>query len=92
MIAMTRILILGANGQLARHTLPYLLAHPDIQLTLYLRRAQRLANPDPSRVTMIEGDVMDSTTLQIAMRDQDLVYANLTGDMAAQAAKVIDSM
>jgi uncharacterized protein YbjT (DUF2867 family) len=92
MIAMTRILILGANGQLARHTLPYLLAHPDIQLTLYLRRAQRLANPDPSRVTIIEGDVMDSATLQMAMRDQDLVYANLTGDMAAQAAKVIDSM
>jgi uncharacterized protein YbjT (DUF2867 family) len=34
MIAMTRMLILGANGQLARHTLPYLLAHPDIRLTL----------------------------------------------------------
>lgn len=89
---MTRILILGANGQLARHTLPYLLAHPDVQLTLYLRRAHRLANPAPSRVTIVEGDVLDSATLQMAMRDQDLVYANLAGDMAAQAGKVIDSM
>ncbi len=54
---MPKILILGANGQLARNTTPFFLKHPDVHLTLYLRRANRLKNPDPSRVTIAEGDV-----------------------------------
>jgi len=89
---MTRVLILGANGQLARHTMPFLLAHQDIQLTLYLRRKNRLANPDPERVSMIEGDVLEQDTLQAAMHGQDVVYANLAGDMAAQARCIITAM
>jgi len=44
---MTNVLILGANGQLARNTVPFLLQNKDLSLTLYLRRAQRLRNPDP---------------------------------------------
>lgn len=89
---MTRILILGANGQLARNTLPVFLQQEDVELTLYLRRAQRLGNPDAARVTIVEGDVLDQSALKAAMQGQDVVYANLTGDMAAQARSVIDAM
>ena len=52
---MTKILVLGANGQLSRNTIPFLLENPDLALTLYLRRARRLHNPDPDRVTIVEG-------------------------------------
>ena len=45
----TRVLFLGANGQLARNTTRVFLAESDATLTLYLRRASRLANPDPAR-------------------------------------------
>lgn len=89
---MTRILILGANGQLARNTLTVLLEREDVELTLYLRRAKRLANPDPTRVSIVEGDVLDQATLQAAMQGQDVVYANLAGDMAAQARSIITAM
>jgi uncharacterized protein YbjT (DUF2867 family) len=89
---MTRILILGANGQLARHTTPFLLDRTDAHLTLYLRRASRLKNPDPRRVTIVEGDVLDSKTLMSAMQGQDVVYANLAGDMAPQARAIVDAM
>lgn len=41
---MTKVLILGANGQLARHTTRFFLEHSDARLTLYLRRANRLNN------------------------------------------------
>ena len=64
---MTNVLILGANGKLARHTTPFFLQHPEVRLTLYLRQANRLKNPDPSRVTIVEGDVLDEQTLKIAM-------------------------
>jgi uncharacterized protein YbjT (DUF2867 family) len=88
----TKILILGANGQLARHTTPIFLKQAGVSLTLYLRRAQRLANTDPSRVRIIEGDVLDAVKLRAAMTGQDVVYANLAGDMAAQARAIVAAM
>lgn len=89
---MTRILILGANGQLARHTTAFFLQHTDAHLTLFLRRAGRLKNPDPARATLVEGDVTDRDALIAAMQGQDAVYANLAGDMATQARSIVDAM
>jgi uncharacterized protein YbjT (DUF2867 family) len=89
---MTNILILGANGQLARNTTRLFLERTGIRLTLYLRQANRLANPAPDRVSIIEGDVLDQSLLQSAMAGQDLVYANLAGQMAKQARAIVDSM
>lgn len=89
---MTNILILGANGQLARNTTPFFLQHPDVRLTLYLRRANRLKNPDPSRVTIVEGDVLDEQTLITAMQSQDVVYASLAGAMEQQAKAIVSAM
>lgn len=89
---MTRIIILGANGQLARNTIPVLLQHKEVELTLYLRRAKRITNPDPTRVKIIEGDVLDSAALEAAMQGQEVVYANLAGEMARQADTIIAAM
>lgn len=89
---MTNMLILGANGQLARHTTPFFLQHPDVYLTLYLRQANRLKNPDPSRVTIVEGDVLDEQTLKTAMQSQNVVYANLAGAMEQQAQTIVSAM
>jgi hypothetical protein len=52
---MSKVLILGANGQLARNTTRVFLKDAEAHLTLYLRRASRLTNPDPKRVTVVEG-------------------------------------
>lgn len=89
---MTRILILGANGQLARHTTPVFLQHPQVQLTLFLRRAQRLTNPDPARVRIAEGDATDRAALEAVMPGHDVVYANLAGDLPRQARCIIAAM
>jgi uncharacterized protein YbjT (DUF2867 family) len=64
---MINVLILGANGQLARNTTRVFLAGTDARLTLYLRRANRLKNPDPSGVSIIGGDVLDPVTLKEAI-------------------------
>lgn len=89
---MSRILVLGANGQLARNTTRYLLTNTDASLRLYLRHAQRLANPDPARVDVVEGDVTDIAALTVAMEGQDVVFASLSGAMAEQAGVIIDAM
>jgi uncharacterized protein YbjT (DUF2867 family) len=89
---MVNVLVLGANGQLARNATRHLLARADVRLTLYLRRASRLPNPDPARVRVVEGDVLDAKALREAMRGQDVVYANLAGPMRQQARAIIDAM
>lgn len=89
---MTRVLVLGANGQLARNTTGFFLRQPEIHLTLYLRRSVRLKNPDPSRVQIVEGDVLDAAKLRSAMEGQHVVYANLAGDMKRAAQAIVDAM
>jgi len=89
---MTNVLILGANGQLARNTIPCFLAQENVQLSLYLRRARRLGNPDATRVKIFEGDVLDMPALCAAMRGQEVVYANLAGPLVQQARSIVEAM
>lgn len=87
-----KILILGAYGQIARLVRQRLLAETDADLTLYLRRADRLRNVDPARETVIEGDVNDAATLQTAMTGQDLVLADLGGEFDPMAKNIVHTM
>lgn len=89
---MTKVLILGAGGQIARHVISDLAGDKQIDMTLFLRDASRLANR-PAGASLVQGDVLDRATLDKAMAGQDLVYANLTGsDLDDQAGSVIASM
>lgn len=88
-----KILILGAHGQIARVATRLLLERTDAELTLYLRKAERLSGlADQPRVTVVEGDVLDTKALDAAMTGQDVVYANLSGSMAQQAHAIVASM
>jgi uncharacterized protein YbjT (DUF2867 family) len=89
---MKRILILGANGQLARNTTRYFLKHDEVYLTLYLRQAHRLQSMASQSVRVFEGDVLDPESLREAMQGQDVVYANLSGPMERQARAIVDAM
>ncbi len=90
---MTNILILGANGQIARVATNLFLARVDVRLTLYLRNARRLKLSAPAdRVRVVEGDVLDQKALEAAMAGQDVVYANLAGELEQQARCIVAAM
>jgi saccharopine dehydrogenase-like NADP-dependent oxidoreductase len=90
---MTSVLILGAHGQIARVATDLFVARSDAQLTLYLRNARRLSGiGHPERVRLVEGDVMDAKALRAAMVGQEVVYANLSGDMEGQARNIVAAM
>jgi uncharacterized protein YbjT (DUF2867 family) len=59
---------------------------------VYLRNARRLTSVDPERARIIEGDVRDTATLKEAMVGQDVVYANLAGDLEPQARSIVQAM
>lgn len=89
---MTKVLILGANGLIDRVATELFMKRPDIQLTLLLRRAQRLQGVSSNRVQVIEGDVVDEKALEVAMVGQDVVYANLSGSLEKMAKSIVKAM
>jgi|SRR5208283_640029 len=90
---MTKILILGAHGQIARVATRLLLERTDAELTLYLRKAKRHSELEGNdRVRVVEGDVLDIAALDAAMAGQEVVYANLSGDMEKQARAIVAAM
>jgi uncharacterized protein YbjT (DUF2867 family) len=92
-MTMTNILILGAYGQIARVATKLFLETTDAKLTLYLRNAKRLKNfGHGGRVRIIEGDAQDVNALKTALKGQDVVYANLSGNLAEQAKAITDAM
>lgn len=86
---MTHVLVLGATGRIARQAVPMLAANGTI-LTLFARSAARVEAPVGARV--IEGDVLDPQALDAAMAGQDVVYANLGGEIVDQAEAVVAAM
>ena len=86
---MTDVLVLGATGRIARQAIPMLAAAGDT-LTLYARSASRVDAPEGARV--VEGDVLDADALDAAMAGQDVVYANLGGEIVGQAEAVVAAM
>lgn len=91
---MSKVMIIGANGGTARILIKRLLAETQDELILFLRNAQRLTDyqSDP-RVTLVEGNVLDTAGLAEAMANADIVYSNVGGtDLAAQTKSILAAM
>lgn len=89
---MKKVLILGANGQIARLARQQLLAETDDELTLFLRNASRISDAS-ARETVVDGDASDPQQVLAAVQGQDAVYANLDGaNIVDQAKTVIKAM
>ncbi|WP_461215955.1 NAD(P)H-binding protein [Lacticaseibacillus sp. GG6-2] len=89
---MTNVLIIGANGRVARLVRQRLLAETNAQLTLYLRQAKRLGRIDPTREAVVEADANDYQALYQAMACQDIVYVNLSGKLVPMIQNIVTAM
>lgn len=90
------VLIIGANGSVAKITTQGLLQGAKANVKLYLRDSSRLssvAKQNPNRVQLIEGDALDKSALKNAMSGVNVVYANLAGnDLGAMAKAITQAM
>lgn len=89
---MNNVIILGASGNIAKHVIDLLVKRDDINLTLFLRDKSRLRNKDVSGCRILEGDVLNFNQLKDAIAGQDIVYANLSGDLEAMAKNIVRAM
>lgn len=88
---MTRVLILGAGGAIAGHVIEILKNEKEIDLTLFARKANQLADYK-SFAKVIVGDVLNPEDLDEVIKGQDIVYANLAGSMDKMAEQIVRSM
>ncbi len=97
---MTTIAVLGANGSIARIAEDMLLAHDDIELTLFIHTEDELGADikDNPRVTVVKGDAKNPDDVLNAINGADEVYANLaatqdsSADIIPMATAVVDMM
>jgi uncharacterized protein YbjT (DUF2867 family) len=89
---MKNVIVLGASGNIAKHVIDILVNKDDLKLTLFLRNKSRLRNKDVSVSRIIEGNVLDYNQLKAAIAGQDMVYANLAGDLEAMAKNIVQAM
>lgn len=87
---MTKVLVIGANGRIARWAVE-MLAEKGLHLTLFVRDASRLAGT-PDTAQIVEGDALNEREVADAVRGQDVVYANLAGEIDTQAETIVAAM
>ncbi|WP_017548302.1 SDR family oxidoreductase [Salinicoccus carnicancri] len=90
---MTRILIIGASGQISQEAIELYLQNTDFDLTLLARDKAKLPEYDSNRLTVIEGDATDKKALSNALKNVDTVFVSSTGEtLGDQAETIIESM
>ncbi len=89
---MKNVLILGANGQIARWVVSMFAERQDIKQSLLVRDPSKIRFEIPSNAQLIVGDVLDQKGLYDAIKGQDVVYANLAGEVDAQAKNIVWAM
>ncbi|MDC4293825.1 SDR family oxidoreductase [Acinetobacter baumannii] len=88
---MKNILVLGATGQIAKLAVEMLANQKNIQQTLFVRDAKKLATI-PNNAKVVQGDVLNLELLTQVVKGQDIVYANLAGELEAQTQNIIAAM
>lgn len=80
---MTRIAVLGANGRIARIAEDMLLAHDDIELTLFIHTENELGadiknNP---RVTLVKGDAKNPDDVLAAIKGAEVSRKSVASEV-----------
>lgn len=91
-LKMKNVLVLGASGQIAQWVIEILANEPNLTQTLLVRDAKKLGTNVPANAKVIEADVLNLEQLKQAVQGQDIVYANLAGELEQQTKNIISAM
>lgn len=89
---MANVLILGASGAIAQHTIEKLQQDAKVKLTLFARNAKSINQYKNANTHIVEGDVLNVDNLNNVLKGQDIVYANLAGAVDKMAETIVKAM
>lgn len=87
----TKVLILGASGAIAQQAIEVLRKNKNTELALFARDGSQLDRLKSS-AHIFEGDAEDRSDLDKAIKGQEIVYANLAGNLDKMAKQIVESM
>ena len=87
----TKVLVLGAGGAIAQHVIEFLIPNKNMSLTLFARNADHVKE-FASSSNIILGDVLNQDDLTAAIKESDIVYANLAGQVDKMASAIVNTM
>lgn len=87
----TKILVIGASGQISKHVIEFLKDDKRYELTLLSRNTSGLAALAP-QAQVIQGSALDVDILDAAIKGQDIVFVNVEGPMNEFADLTVKSM
>ncbi|MGX7111400.1 NAD(P)H-binding protein [Gemella cuniculi] len=87
-----KVIIIGATGSLGRVVREDILNKTDCHLILFSRTANTIDIKDPKREIIKIGDVYNNVTLDDALKDVDVVFAALSGNLGLMAEKLVHSV
>ena len=82
------MIILGASGNIAKHVIDILVMKDDIELTLFVRNKRKLRKNKIGNSQIVEGDVLNFNQLKEAITEQEIVYANLAGELETYQVEI----
>jgi len=90
---MKKVALLGANGRTAREIIHRIINKPDIQLTVFLRNANRIKSIIDEQTIVIDGNANNREDLKKTIRGQDIVISALGGmELDKQTQNIVDVM
>ena len=89
---MKKVVILGAGGGIARLVTAMLAKKKEISLTLFVHNGSKFKGHTMPNAQVIEGDVLNYPQLEEVIKGQDIVYANLAGDLEQMAENIVKAM
>lgn len=88
-----RILIIGASGSIGQVTRKYFIQHSSDYLTLMARHTTNLQKDfNPKREQIFSGDALDKHQLQAALKNQEVVFAAVSGQISQIAQALVEQM
>ncbi len=85
-----KVLIIGASGSLATVVTEELIKQNDVELTLFARNKNRIANI--GNATVMEGSANNFNDVKNAIAGKDIVYVNLAGDLDTMSKNIVKAM
>lgn len=76
---MKKVLILGATGTFGKELTKKLLKETEYHLTVFSRHCKEIYESN-NRITAINGDATNINELEIAIKEQDIVYCAISGE------------
>lgn len=89
---MKKVVIFGAAGLTGKYITRKMISESDIELSVFVRKPEKLADIDMTGVNIIKGDALNFEDVKKAMDGQDIMLCSLDGDILTMAKNIVSAL